>query len=179
MAFDDLKMSSKSHIKLSTQRSNFAVQMRKDVTLAPDSVFDFSNVAGVIINSTDTNTRLELGNIVYKRGFGIHGKHVKLLGKVSIYDRPKHELNPLKKIEGQANERKSRIMMKIDENLELGGSSSIESGHILLQANGTISSESGFSMHSYRNNTCNTDKGKRSKDLFTCVPHKMLDPVFT
>lgn len=106
--------------------------MRKDVTLAPDSVFDFSNVAGVIINSTDTNTRLELGNIVYKRGFGIHGKHVKLLGKVSIYDRPKHELNPLKRIEGQANERKSRIMMKIDENLELGGSSSIESGHILL-----------------------------------------------
>jgi maleate cis-trans isomerase len=54
--------------------------MRKDVALAPGSLLDFSRVMGIIINSTDTNTRLDLGNIVYKQGFGIHGKMVNING---------------------------------------------------------------------------------------------------
>jgi hypothetical protein len=48
-------------------------------------------------------------------------------------------------------------MLKIDQDLELGGKAYIESGHILLQANGTINSEAGFEMKSFRNNTCNMD----------------------
>jgi hypothetical protein len=68
-------------------------------------------------------------------------------------------------------------MLKIDEDLELGGKAYIESGHILLQANGTINSEAGFSMKSFKNNTCNMDL--KGKDLFTCVPHKTLNATFT
>jgi len=171
MAFDDLKMSSKSELKLKRTRANFSIHMRRDIALASDSLLDFSMVMGIILNSTDTNTRLDIGNVVYKRGFGIHGKMVKLNGLVKIH-RPK-----------KANmifaqyERKSRIMMKIDQDLELGGKAYIESGHILLQANCTINSEAGFGMKSFINSTCNMDQ--HGKDLFTCIPHKTLNPVFT
>jgi hypothetical protein len=174
MAFDDLKMSDKSVLKLKHQRNNFAVQMKRDVALAPGSLLDFSHVMGVIINSTDTNTRLDLGNIVYKRGFGIHGKMVNLNGSLKIH-RPKNKTKRNKIFEGY--ERKSRIMLKIDEDLDLGSKAYIESGHILLQANGTINSEAGFEMKSFRNSSCNMDL--RGKDLFTCVPHKTLNATFT
>jgi len=126
MAFDDLKMSSKSELKLKKTRTNFAIHMRRDIALASDSLLDFSMVMGIILNSTDTNTRLDLGNIIYKRGFGIHGKMVKLNGLVKIH-RPKKT----NKIFAEY-ERVSRIMMKIDEDVILAGSAYIESGHILL-----------------------------------------------
>ena len=138
--------------------------MRKDVKLDPSSTIDLSRVTAVIFNSTESNEKISLGNIYFRHIFGIRGKHVSLDGKIVMPDRA-----PWK------SRSQSTVMFKIDKNLTIGSTTNIKAGRILMQANGTIVSQPGFTMDSYVNNTCNTH---HRTELFSCVPHKTLSDDF-
>lgn len=165
VAFDHLRIDANSTLTLDREKKRFRVQLRKSINLDPESTIDLSNCNAIILNSTESSEKIVLGNVLFRSIFGIRGQEIELNGRLGLPEHAPKRFLP-----------KTTAMIKIDRTMILGSRANIQSGRILMQANGTIMSEPGFKMNSYIKNTCNT---RPKTTLFTCVPEKTLIDEFS
>ena len=114
MAFDDLHMRGQVTLALQRTKKAFNIQMRRDINLDAESTLDVSLVSQVVINSTETNTKTYLGNVIFRRIFGMRGKDIVFKGRLSIPERAP-----------ASAKRKSVILLKVDRHLVFHGSAKI------------------------------------------------------
>jgi len=164
LEFDNLVMAGNSLFRLFNQKPFFYLQLNKDIDIDETSTLDFSMVNGLTINGTQSENVITVGNVLYKRLFGIHGNDLHLKGKVQLGE----DATEVEKIVSE--------VLITGNDVEVASTGQIESGFILLQANGTLSTKTGSKIESLRDNTCN--EATSNSDLFSCVPRNSLKTHF-
>lgn len=166
MDIDNLEMYDYSKFTVNSTTPELNLRFRDGIHIEQYATLDFGSIYFVKLNCTMQDDVVQFGNIIYRHSLGIYGKQLRIAGNIGL---PEERINMTKYEIGQSE------LAITAENIEFTRFADVKAGHMMFQANKTISTYSGVQLASYRQWTCNVDdEESRYNHLFSCVPPNAL-----
>jgi len=126
MTLENFEMGHYTYLEVLNDRNVMRIDVKKKIMLEPTSMLDFSNVNYTIFNCTDEANVVEFGRILFKFILQVEGRDVNLKGDIDTFENVKN-----------ITRNKTQILV-LANNVDIGRFVTIRSGHLVMQANKTI-----------------------------------------